>query len=86
MRQLLPCYSVRASMVRDPSSASLRMGPVSASVAVYVAHRVAVRVSHGQIQRKGLPRMIRRLFLLIVSVHLVQQILQDILEDVLSSQ
>lgn len=64
---------------------SLVMGPVSTAVLVYVAERVVLRLTAGQIMRKGVSRKIKRLVNMVLEHHLLFEILQDILEDAADS-
>jgi len=57
------------------------MGPVSASVVVYVAGRLLHRVCNGQILRKGVFRKMQRMGALMVEWHLLYEVLLDCLED-----
>jgi hypothetical protein len=57
------------------------MGPVSASVLLYVAGRLLNRICHGQLMRRGVLRKMRRMGVLMVEWHLLYEVLLDCLED-----
>jgi hypothetical protein len=57
------------------------MGPVSTAVVVYIAERFVLRLTAGQIMRKGVTRKIKRLMHMVLELHLLFEILQDVLED-----
>jgi hypothetical protein len=62
----------------------ISMGPVTASVTMYVAERVLSRLIKRQIFRKGIIRKIRYLFKMLIDLEMVYEILYDILEDMAS--
>ena len=59
------------------------MGPVTASIVLYVGSRLVNRICNGQLMRKGVPRKMRRMCtLLVVDWHLLYEMLLDCLEDI----
>ena len=62
----------------------MSMGPVSASVLLYVAGRLLNRICNGQLMRRGVFRKMRRMGALMVEWHLVYEVLIDCLEDMSS--
>jgi hypothetical protein len=59
----------------------LSMGPVFTAVVVYIAEKFILRLAAGQIFRKGVTRKTRRLLYMILEVHVLLEIVQDVLED-----
>jgi hypothetical protein len=60
------------------------MGPVTASVTMYVAERVLSRLAKRQLFRKGVIRKIRYLAKMLIDFEMVYEILYDLLEDMAS--
>ena len=58
------------------------MGPVTMAVVLYVGERLLGRMVSGQLLRKGVARKIRRLVYMITDVHVLHEVLQDLLEDI----
>ena len=57
------------------------MGPITASVVLYVVERVLTRAVHGQLLRRGIARKIRRLVAMVVEWHVLYEVFYDLLED-----
>jgi hypothetical protein len=60
---------------------TVSMGPVATAVLLYAAEKFVVRLSAGQILRKGVLRKIRRLMRMVLEVHILIEIVQDVMED-----
>ena len=82
LRQLRPARAGRRYYSRRYTPVS--MGPVSASVLLYVAGRLLNRICNGQLMRRGVFRKMRRMGALMVEWHLVYEVLIDCLEDMSS--
>jgi pentose-5-phosphate-3-epimerase len=50
-------------------------------VLVYVAEKFILRLTAGQILRKGVSRKMRRLTRMLLDCHILVEVLQDVLED-----
>ena len=64
---------------------SVTMGPVIASLAMYATKRMLSRLVAGQLFRKGIPRKIRRLFSMMTQDEVFVDLLQDFLEELMTS-
>jgi len=81
LRHLRPARAGRRYYSRRYTPTPVSMGPVSASVLLYVAGRLLNRISNGQLMRRGVFRKMRRMGALMVEWHLVYEVLLDCLED-----
>ena len=63
------------------SHSATTMGPITASVVLYVVERVLTRAVHGQLLRRGIARKIRRLVAMVVEWHVLYEVFHDLLED-----
>ena len=68
--------------VRCPTKmASILMGPVVASLALYVTERLLTRMMAGQLLRKGIYRKMRRLTGMMMEHSILADLLSDFLEE-----
>ena len=65
-----------------PGATRASMGPVSASVVLYVASRLLSRIYKGQLMRKGVYRKLRRMSVLLLDYHLVYEMVLDCLDRI----
>ena len=75
-----PLTGMSVTRVKSPQL-SLLMGPVSTAVLVYVAEKFILRLTAGQILRKGVSRKMRRLTRMLLDCDILVEVLQDVLED-----
>ena len=68
---------------RQQDSKFVTMGPVVASLAMYATRRMLTRLVAGQILRKGVHRKIRRLGSMFMEHHVLIDICNELVEDLL---
>jgi hypothetical protein len=61
------------------------MGPVTTAVVVYIGKRAVTRLVSGQMLRKGVPRKARRLMHMIFDMHVLRELMCDMIEDYFTS-
>jgi hypothetical protein len=62
----------------------MQMGPVTTAVGLYALERLMTRIMAGQIHRRGIIRKMRRLMFIVLEFHMLCEIIQDVMEDVLT--
>lgn len=76
------CYnSNMCNTVRPLDVSSMKMGPVSMAVAMYVGERLLGCLVAGQLMRKGIARKIQRLAVIVFDVHVMYEVMYECLED-----
>jgi hypothetical protein len=66
---------------RHKNKAIVSMGPVVSSIVLYTVERFLNRLVAGQLLRKGVSRKIRRLVSMMVTAHVIYEVVFDMLED-----
>jgi hypothetical protein len=66
------------------STTPINMGPVAASLTLYVVERVLSRMSKRQIFRRGIIRKARYLVKMMLEMSTLYEVFYDILEDIMT--
>jgi len=62
----------------------ISMGPVVASIILFVLQRFCTRLVSGQILRKGIPRKIRRMIKMMMENDVIADVFSECIEDLLN--
>jgi hypothetical protein len=75
--------SMRSPDIRY-SDTQITMGPVAASVSLYIVERVLSRMYKRQLFRRGIIRKARYLVKMVLELEILYEVFYDILEDIMT--
>jgi hypothetical protein len=75
--------SMRSPDIRY-SDTQITMGPVAASVSLYIVERVLSRMYKRQLFRRGIIRKARYLVKMVLELEILYEVFYDVLEDIMT--
>jgi hypothetical protein len=66
------------------SNTQITMGPVAASLSLYIVERVLTRIYKRQLFRKGIIRKARYLIKMVLEISTLYEVFYDLLEDIMT--